>query len=279
MADKTKGWLSLLRSIQEHWLWKDRPFSKGQAWIDLLLSVNFEKKKIYFDGILVEVDRGQTITSQLKLSERWGWGREKVKHFLNTLQSDTMISYKTSNKASIITICNYNDLQIQASNKPDSKPTTKRQQTKQQTDTNNNDNNNNNDNKKEHIADKPLTPIKKEPDPEFASVVFHICDTWKKKKNAPYPYVYGKHDGIIKGLIRNYEHAGVKALWDCYLNTAGNNDFYRIAGWSIEVFATSMPGLLDTGWRSIRQKYETKSNGFSTPSSILKEIVSGTNKN
>jgi len=33
------GWISLHRRIQEHWIWQDKPFSKGQAWIEMMISV------------------------------------------------------------------------------------------------------------------------------------------------------------------------------------------------------------------------------------------------
>ena len=41
MTNKEKkdasGWIKVSRAIQEHWVWDEKPFSKGQAWIDLLL--------------------------------------------------------------------------------------------------------------------------------------------------------------------------------------------------------------------------------------------------
>jgi hypothetical protein len=46
-----RGWICLHRQIQDHWLWEDRPFSRGQAWIDLLMLANHEDKKMIFDGI------------------------------------------------------------------------------------------------------------------------------------------------------------------------------------------------------------------------------------
>jgi len=53
MAGEGKGWIRVYRSIQEHWLWQEKPFSKGQAWLDLLLSANHQDSKIIFDSNLV----------------------------------------------------------------------------------------------------------------------------------------------------------------------------------------------------------------------------------
>lgn len=104
----SQGWISVHRKIEDDWLWKDKPFSKGQAWIDLLLMVNHEDKKILFNGNLVEVKRGQRITSIKKLCDRWGWSNNKVKRFLELLQEDDKIVLEIApRKNTVITIVNY----------------------------------------------------------------------------------------------------------------------------------------------------------------------------
>ena len=82
---KNDGWVSIHRKLWDNWIWKDKPFSKGQAWIDILLMVNHSPNKIYFHDELIEVDRAERITSETKLSERWGWSRTKVRNFLELL--------------------------------------------------------------------------------------------------------------------------------------------------------------------------------------------------
>ena len=102
-----EGWLKLYRSIKGHWLWEDKPFSRGQAFIDLLLMVNHKDNKILFNGELIEVKRGSRITSLRKLSEEWGWSTKKTKKFLELLEKDKMITVKSDNKKTLITIENY----------------------------------------------------------------------------------------------------------------------------------------------------------------------------
>lgn len=101
------GWQKVYRDITKHWLWEDKPFSRGQAFIDLLLMVNHQDKKILFNGDLVEVKRGSKITSLRKLSEEWGWSTKKTKKFLELLEKDNMITVKSDNKKTLITIENY----------------------------------------------------------------------------------------------------------------------------------------------------------------------------
>lgn len=103
----TEGWIKLHRAIQEHWLWDDEPFTRGQAFIDLLLMVNHKDKKIMFNGELIEVKKGSKITSLRQLSDRWKWSTNKVKKYLEQLQKDGMINYKSDNKKTLLTIENY----------------------------------------------------------------------------------------------------------------------------------------------------------------------------
>jgi hypothetical protein len=57
-----RGWITLSRKIQDHWLWqKNKPFDYRSAWIDLLLTVNHEDKKIPFGGQVIMVKRGSTV--------------------------------------------------------------------------------------------------------------------------------------------------------------------------------------------------------------------------
>ena len=108
-----EGWIKLHRTIQEHWLWDDEPFTRGQAFIDLLLMVNHKDKKIMFNGELIEVKKGSKITSLRQLSDRWKWSTNKVKKYLEQLQKDGMINYKCDNKKTLLTIENYSVYQGQ----------------------------------------------------------------------------------------------------------------------------------------------------------------------
>ncbi len=143
----SQGWISVHRKIEDDWLWKDKPFSKGQAWIDLLLMVNHEDKKILFNGNLVEVKRGQRITSIKKLCDRWGWSNNKVKRFLELLQEDNKIELEIApRKNTVVTIVNYSFYQgVENEKAPEKHQGSTREAP--QMHINNNDNNDNNDNK------------------------------------------------------------------------------------------------------------------------------------
>lgn len=91
----------------ECWLYKEKPFDKCRAFIDLLLLANHSEKKINFGGKPTPVKSGQYLTSIEKLSDRWGWSRNKVKRFLDVLENDNMIITERTNRRTSITIVNY----------------------------------------------------------------------------------------------------------------------------------------------------------------------------
>ncbi|HII1419050.1 TPA: DnaD domain protein [Staphylococcus aureus] len=150
------GWISIDRSIQNHWLFKEkRTFSKFEAWIYLLMEANRSKAKVPIGNQIVTVERGQRLTSILTLSDLFNWSRFKVKTFLDLLESDGMLEVKTTSKYTLITIVNYDFYQSEQGrnqHQNDIKPTSKQHQSninptskQHQTNTNNNDNKDNNE--------------------------------------------------------------------------------------------------------------------------------------
>lgn len=108
-----QGWIKLHRKIKDHWLYAEsKKFTKFEAWIDLLLEVNHKDNKFLLGNELVEVKRGQTITSIRKLCDRWGWSNSKVTQYLNLLQNDGMIQVESDSKKTVITIVNYEVYQV-----------------------------------------------------------------------------------------------------------------------------------------------------------------------
>ncbi|HHE7470760.1 TPA: DnaD domain protein [Staphylococcus aureus] len=148
--------MSIDRSIQNHWLFKEkRTFSKFEAWIYLLMEANHSKAKVPIGNQIVTVERGQRLTSILTLSDLFNWSRFKVKTFLDLLESDGMLEVKTTSKYTLITIVNYDFYQSEQGrnqHQNDIKPTSKQHQSninptskQHQTNTNNNDNKDNNE--------------------------------------------------------------------------------------------------------------------------------------
>lgn len=109
------GWIKLYRQIQESDLWdsEEEPFDRRSAWIDLLMLVNHEDKRTLFNGKMITVKIGQRITSIRKLAERWHWGKDRVRRFLDLLEAEEMLTRDSDNNRTLLTIVNYSKYQSQ----------------------------------------------------------------------------------------------------------------------------------------------------------------------
>jgi len=105
------GWIKLFRKLQDNEFWNAEKFTKGQAWVDLLLIANHKDSFFYLRGIKIDVKRGQIARAETALAKKWGWSREKVRLFLRTLKTRQQIDIDKSKLISIVTIINYDEYQ------------------------------------------------------------------------------------------------------------------------------------------------------------------------
>ena len=106
------GWIKISRDIVNHWLWQDKPFSRGQAWIDLLLMAAWKDRIFMVRGIRVEQRRGDVCLSVREMCERWHWSNGKAIRFLNELETAQQITQQKSNVINRISIVNYDKYQV-----------------------------------------------------------------------------------------------------------------------------------------------------------------------
>lgn len=113
----SQGYIKLHRQLQDCWVWQGERFSRGQAWVDLLMMANHKDVKIPFGEKIEVIKRGQFITSIAKLAEKWQWSFNTVKKFLNLLENDNMLIRKSDNTKTLITIVNYDIYQYSETEK------------------------------------------------------------------------------------------------------------------------------------------------------------------
>ena len=101
------GWIKIHRNITENPMYFSEPFTRMQAWIDLLLLANYRDGAIYVRGNKIDVKRGQIAKSQEFLATRWRWSRGKVLRFLAELQKCGQIVQQKNNVTTIISVVNY----------------------------------------------------------------------------------------------------------------------------------------------------------------------------
>lgn len=137
------GWIKLHRKLQDNPLWSSEPFTRGQAWVDLILLANHEAGYIYVRDHRIDLKRGDVGWSQNRLSNRWQWSRTKVRKFLSDLEKEQQVKQIKSKSYTIIRLINYKDYQ----KKEDKKTTEEQEENKsstteeQQKDTNKNEKN------------------------------------------------------------------------------------------------------------------------------------------
>ena len=116
------GWIAVHRKILDNpILNRSRKFSNFEAWMYLLLKANHKDNKVLLGNVLVNVKKGEMITSLKKLGRRFKWSNTKLRAFLKLIESEQMIVVKSDTQKTQITICNYDKLQINENSKKISK--------------------------------------------------------------------------------------------------------------------------------------------------------------
>ena len=105
------SWIRLHRKIMDDPLYFAEPFTKMQAWIDLLLLANFADRVTFIRGNRVTIKRGQVAYSREWFSGRWRWSRGKTDRFLDMLERENMIGRQKSAVITCISILNYDTYQ------------------------------------------------------------------------------------------------------------------------------------------------------------------------
>ena len=110
------GWAKVWRKLIDSPLWLEEPFTRGQAWIDLILMAKRQDSD----------DPGAVCCSVLYLARRWRWSHGKVRRFLERLKNDGMIIvHKNGHKngqsyGKLLTVAKYGSYQNDG--KPNGKP-------------------------------------------------------------------------------------------------------------------------------------------------------------
>lgn len=133
-----KGYIKIDRALLDHWVWESKPFSQGQAWIDLIALANHKAIRKQKNGKVTYFKAGTISRSVLWLANRWGWDRKKVRRFLSVLEGDQMVSVNGTTSGTTITIINYGKYQSHWSTNGTTNGTTTPQRMGQPLPTNNN---------------------------------------------------------------------------------------------------------------------------------------------
>lgn len=122
-----EGWVKIHRGMLD-WEWYGDT-NVVRLFFHLLLKANYEEKR--WQGNIV--GRGQLVTGRVELAEQTGLTEQQVRTALSKLKSTGEITIKTTNKYSVITICNYARYQdTEQQCQPTEQPTNNQQTTNKQ---------------------------------------------------------------------------------------------------------------------------------------------------
>ena len=175
-----QGWISLHRKIQQSAIYPKRKFTKYEAWIDLLLMANHKDGQVVIGNDVFDIKRGQLIRSIRSLANKWKWSPNKVRRCLKMFEDLNQIRTKSVQKATQITVCNYESYQEGRNSNgtvSEHERNTNGTQTEQQRHTNNKDNKDNkvnNENKR----------------PSLSEVIKYFSDNKQSTKKASEMYEY-----------------------------------------------------------------------------------------
>jgi len=244
MEEKNLGYVRVWRKIQNNPLWLLEPFTKGQAWVDLIMLANHKAGNINIRGNIIEIKRGQLGWSEDKLGERWKWSRGKVKRYINYLKTIHQIEQQKSYVISLITILNYNLYQSDSTENDTSDSTTDGHQTVQQTDTNNNGNNVKNDNNDRGVKiDTPLSCVKS----PHKEILEYFVSSLKEKKGFEPEMNFAKDGSLLKKQLARRTPAELKRLIDWFIKS---EDAERL-GYSL---STCLSAYIINKWLAIEHK-------------------------
>lgn len=132
-----RGYIKLWRCSVDNDLYYLEPFTKRQAWQDLVLNANYKDWIINIRWNIINIKRWQIWWSEITMKEKRQRSRDKVRRFLGMLEIRQQIIQQKTALTTIITIVNYENYQWNDT----TDKTTERQQKDNRQDTNNNDKN------------------------------------------------------------------------------------------------------------------------------------------
>lgn len=85
------GWIKLYYSLLDNPMWTQKPFTEGQAWVDLLLLAAHEEHTVQTENGPDVWEPGTVHLSRSFLMERWGWTKWQYNKVVEGWEKQNMI--------------------------------------------------------------------------------------------------------------------------------------------------------------------------------------------
>ena len=106
-----KGFIKLPRHIIEDSHYFSEPFTRTQAWVDLIILANYQDTTALVRGVKIVVKRGQVCRSITELAKRWKWSRNRVMRFTEGLVDAERLHVQKLPIVNVYTIRDYEEYQ------------------------------------------------------------------------------------------------------------------------------------------------------------------------
>lgn len=213
----TQGFISLHRKLMENPIWSDPYYLK--LWMYCLFTASHKEHEQLIGNQMIKLQRGQFVKGRFSLAEDMNKGmkpKQKLNdktwwRYLENLEKWGMLTIKSTNKYSVITIDKY-DFYQDVFSKTDQQKSNSCPSNDQQMSTNNNGNNGN----KEYI--------------------YTIFNHWKEKGIVVHKSVNAKMESHINARLSDYEISELLKAIDNYSEVLNNDKYYWSHRWTLQDF-------------------------------------------
>ena len=243
------GFIKLYRDLRDNWIWKDKPFAKGQAWVDIMFRCNHKCDKIPHNNGFIWILRGQFVSSNYKLAEDWGWSESGVRRFMKILSEDGMITIKSLGRRTLYEVSNYCAFQALEQSELyqniDAQNAHKRRANDAQNAPNKNVKNIKNDKNKEVI---------------YTEIESLILDHWNSKDITQSQKTESLQKSI-KAALKKFSKEQIIQAIDNYSTIFKDKNYFYSHIWYLDKFLkqdNGVPDFIDTGQKWVNYKNDKK---------------------
>lgn len=255
------GWVCVHRQLADHPLWTRERFTRGQAWVDLILLASYADHASTQGNRVVQVRRGQVLTSQVALAKRWRWDRETVHRFFLLLKSLSMCHIETSKATdtgyTLITLVNYEAYQNTQHDEPGpalapDAPSVAPSDPASMPHPCHTLNKGNKGNKTFADAEASAGGGSKgngkgrkarKTDPETDTLLQEFASAFQAKLSEPYLIEWGRDRKLMGGLVKTYGAANVRAKLTAFF-VHGTRETRERRAWTVPQFRRVFPQLI-----------------------------------
>lgn len=228
-----EGWIKLYRNILEHPVFKSSDDKLFKTFIYCLLRAVHKETQIFFSGRLIDLKPGEFIIGREQAAQDLGFGGKTFDRKVDSLRKMQILSRRTTNKFSIISILNWET--YQGNNSKDDQQLDQQMTSNCPADDQEMTTYKNIKNIKNNILRDP-------PDPSLKEFINFWEETFKEKFGQPYLVSWGKEGKLVKSLLKTYSLTQLKNLAEIFFKSGDH--FIQSSGYTIGAFYSQINKLI-----------------------------------